>query len=149
MAKSAAKSKVINNVVNAESSEPSGISWIPAGPASTVTKKSNDSISLVLDIKYISTKVDKFGRCVKYFACKNPDALGILKEHIDKQGLSMDSLSLPFWQGDDTVMIRVGLQNCALSDQQLEESSLTGLKVPVEFKFYSSAKGRSGYPVHL
>ena len=148
MAKSAAKSKVINNVVNTES-ESSGLSWIPAGPASTVAKKSNDSISVNLDIKYISTKVDKFGRCVKYFACKNPDALGILKEHIDKQGLSMDSLSLPFWQGDDTVMIRVGLQNCALSDQQLEESSLTGLKVPVEFKFYSSTKGRSGYSVHL
>ena len=148
MAKSAAKYKVINNVVNTES-ESSGLSWIPAGPVSTVAKKSNDSISVNLDIKYISTKVDKFGRCVKYFACKNPDALGILKEHIDKQGLSMDSLSLPFWQGDDTVMIRVGLQNCTLSDPQLEESSLTGLKVPVEFKFYSSTKGKSGFSVHL
>ena len=96
MAKSVAKSKVITNVVNTEPSESSGLSWIPAGPASTVTKTSNDSISVILDIKYISTKVDKFGRCVKYFACKNPDALGILKEHIDKQGLHMETLSLPF-----------------------------------------------------
>jgi hypothetical protein len=39
MAKAVAKSKVINNVVNTEPSESSGLSWIPAGPASTVTRK--------------------------------------------------------------------------------------------------------------
>ena len=147
MAKAAAKSKV-NNVVNTEPKETSGLSWIPAGPVSTESKKSNDNISVMLDIKYISTKIDKFGRCVKYFSCKNPDALSILKEHIDTQGLNMETLSLPFWQGEDTVMLRVGLQNCSLSDQQLEESSLTGLKVPVDFKFYSS-KTKMGFSINI
>ena len=100
-----------------------------------------------MDLKFISNKVDKFGRNVVYFTCKNPEALNILKEHIDNQGLSMEAVSLPFWQGEDAVMIRVGKQNCSLSDGQLNESSLTGPRIPVDFEYYIG-KSKSGYSIH-
>ena len=97
-----------------------------------------------MDLKFISNKVDKFGRNVVYFTCKNPEALNILKEHIDNQGLNMEAVSLLFWQGEDAVMIRVGKQNCSLSEDQLNESSLTGLRIPCDFKYYTG-KSKSGY----
>ena len=102
----------------------------------------------MLDLKFISCKVDNFGRNVVYFTCNNPAALNILKEHIDTQGLNMEHLSLPFWQGEDAIMLRVGKQNCSLSEDQLNESSLLGLKVPTDFKYYTG-KTKSGFSIHM
>jgi hypothetical protein len=130
-----------------DSKESSSLSWIPAGPASIESKKNDLNISTILDLKFISNKVDKFGRNVVYFTCKNPEALNILKEHIDNQGLNMEAVSLPFWQGEDAIMLRVGKQNCSLSDDQLNESSLLGLKVPCDFKYYIG-KAKSGFSIH-
>jgi len=132
----------------ADSKESNGLSWIPAGPTNLESKKNDLNISTILDLKFISNKVDKFGRNVVYFTCKNPEALNILKEHIDAQGLNMEAISLPFWQGEDAVMIRVGKQNCSLSEDQLNESSLTGLRIPCDFKYYTG-KSKSGYSIHL
>ena len=83
-----------------------------------------------------------------YFTCKSPEALNILKEHIDAQGLNMEAVSLPFWQDEDAIMIRVGRQNCSLPEDQLNESSLAGLRIPVDFAYYTG-KSKSGYSIHL
>ena len=92
--------------------------------------------------------MDKFGRNVVYFTCNNPEALNTLKEHIDTQGLNMEHLSLPFWQGEDAIMLRAGKQNCSLSEDQLNESSLLGLKMPVDFKYYTG-KTKAGFSIHM
>ena len=124
-------------------------SWIPTGPKESSKKKQDLNISTILELKHISTNMDKFGRSCRYFSCLNPEALNIVKEYIDAQGLNIEQLSLPFWQGDDTVMLRVGAQSCGLSDDVLNESSLTGLKIPVDFKYYSSSKGKAGFSINM
>ena len=148
MAKVAAKAKVSKEVETKEA--PPGLSWIPAVPAGTASKKKNDlNVSTILEVKHVSSKIDKFGRSCIYFICKNPEALNILKEHIDTQGLNMDALALPFWQGDEgEVMLRVGAQNFQLTEEQLAESTLTPLRVPCDFKFYSG-KTKSGFSIHI
>ena len=61
----------------------------------------------------------------------------------------MDALALPFWQGDEgEVMLRVGAQNSQLTEEQLAESTLTPLRVPCDFKFYSG-KTKSGFSIHI
>ena len=123
MAKAATKSKVSKEVASTESKESTTLSWIPAGPASIESKKNDLNSSTILDLKFISSKVDKFCRNVVNFTCKNPEALNILKEHIGTQGLNVEVVSLPFWQGQDAIMLRVGKQNCSLTEDQLNESS--------------------------
>ena len=147
MAKVANKTKVTKEV---EPKETSGLSWIPAGPTGTASKKKNDlNVSTILEVKHISSKIDKFGRSCIYFVCKNADALNVLKEHIDTSGLNMEALSLPFWAGDEgEVMLRVGAQNCGLTEEQLAESRLGSMRVPVDFKFYSG-KTKSGFSIHI
>ena len=92
---------------------------------------------------------NKLGRSCIYFVCKNADALNVLKEHIDSSGLNMEAISLPFWAGDEgEVMLRVGAQNSSLTKDQLAESRLGSIRVPVDFKFYSG-KTKSGCSIHV
>ena len=110
MAKVAAKAKASKK---AEVKEALGLSWIPAGLAGAASKKKNGlNVSTILEVKYVSSKIDKLGRSFIYFVCKNPDALNVLKEHIDRAGLNTEAISLPFRSGDEgEVMLRVGAQN--------------------------------------
>ena len=148
MAKVAAKAKASKEVEAKDAS--SDLSWIPAAPSGAASKKKNDlNVSTILEVKHVSSKIDKFGRSCIYFVCKNPDALNILKEHIDSSGLNMEQLSLPFWSGDEgEVMLRVGAQNCQLSGDQLAESSLIPMRVPCDFKYYTG-KTKSGFSIHI
>ena len=148
MTKVAAKAKVSKEVKTKDA--PPGLSWIPAVPAGTASKKKNDlNVSTILEVKHVSSKIDKFGRYCVYFVCQNPDGLNILKEHIDSSGFNVEALALPFWQGDEgEVMLRVGAQNCGLSGDQLAESSLAPIRVPCDFKYYSG-KTKSGFSIHI
>ena len=148
MTKVAAKAKVSKKVETKE--VPPGLSWLPAVPARTASKKKNDlNVSTILEVKHVSSKIDKFGRSCVYFVCKNSGGLNILKEHIDSAGLNMEALALPFWQGyEGEVMLRVCAQNCGLSGDQLAESSLAPTRVPCGFKYYSG-KTKSGFSIHI
>ena len=148
MAKVAAKAKVSKEVETKEA--PPGLSWIPSVPSGAASKKKNDlNVSTILEVKHVSSKIDKFGRSCIYFVLKNPESLNILKEHIDSSGLNMEQISLPFWQGDEgEVMLRVGAQNCQLSGDQLAESTLAPLRVPCDFKYYTG-KTKSGFSIHI
>ena len=54
----------------AEAKEAPGLSWIPAGPTGTASKKKNDlNVPAILEVKHISSKIDKFGRSCIYFVC--------------------------------------------------------------------------------
>ena len=108
-----------------------------------------DILLQIIEVKHISSKIDKFGRSCIYFVCKNADALNVLKEHIDTSGLNMEALSLPFWAGDEgEVMLRVGAQNCALPEEQFAESRLGSIRVPCDFKYYTG-KTKSGFSIHV
>ena len=147
MTKAVAKTKVSKDTDNA-----GGISWIPSGPVESSKKKADLNISTILELKHISTKMDKFGRLTSYFLCVNPDALSVIRDYCNDQGLDISSLSLPFWISNDTndVMLRAGKQHISLTDEQLNESSLTPLRVPADFKYYNSGKtGKSGFSIHL
>jgi len=144
MTNASAKAKPANNTESSASS----LSWIPTSSPLTESKKADHNISTILDIKFISNKLDKFGRSVNYFSCSNPEALNVIKDSIDAQGLNIEHLSLPFWQGEDCIMLRVGKQNCSLTDEVLQESTVTGIKVPVEFKYYTGKKA-NGYSIHV
>ena len=147
MAKVAAKAKVSKEVETKEA--PPGLSWIPSVPSGTGSKKKDSlNVSTILEVRHISSKIDKFGRSCIYFSCHNPESLNILKEHIDTQGLNMEQISLPFWQGEDTIMLRVGAQNCGLSGDQLAESTLTPMRVACDFRYYSG-KTKSGFSIHM
>ena len=147
MAKVAAKAKVSKEVETKEA--PPGLSWIPAVPSGAASKKKDSlNVSTILEVKHVSSKIDKFGRSCIYFVLKNPESLNILKEHIDSSGLNMEQISLPFWQGDDSIMMRVGAQNCSLTDEQLTESTLSPIRVPCDFKYYSG-KTKSGFSIHI
>ena len=144
----AAKAKVSKEVETKDT--PPGLSWIPAVLAGTASKKKdNVNVSTILEVKHVSSKIDKLGRSCVYFVCQNPESLNILKEHIDSAGLNMEALALPFWQGDEgEVMLRVGAQNCQLSGDQLAESTLAPIRVPGDFKYYSG-KTKSGFSIHI
>ena len=147
MTKAVAKVKVTKDTDNTGDA-----SWIPKGPVESSKKKADLSISTILELKHISTKMDKFGRLTSYFVCVNPDALSVIRDYCNDQGLDISSLSLPFWVSNDTndVMLRAGKQHISLTDEQLNESSLTPLRVPCDFKYYNSGKtGKSGFSIHL
>ena len=147
MTKAVAKVKVTKDTDNT-----GGISWIPSGPVESSKKKADLSISTILELKHISTKMDKFGRLTSYFVCVNPDALSVIRDYCNDQGLDISLLSLPFWVSNDTndVMLRAGKQHISLTEDQLNESSLTPLRVPCDFKYYNSGKtGKSGFSIHL
>ena len=146
MTKATAKAKASTN---AESSS-SGLSCIPSSSPVGESKKQDHNVTIDLVLKHISSKVDKFGRNISYFSCSNPEALNTLKEKIDNQGLNLEHISLPFWTGEEgDILIRCGKQNCGLSDEQLQESALTPLKVPCTFKYYTSSGKKNGYSVHI
>ena len=145
----AVKAKASKEVETKEVDSSSSVSWIPAAPSGTESKNKDLSLSTILELKHISTKLDKFGRYSSYFVCLNPEALNILKEYIDTQGLDIKQLSLPFWQGDTgEIVIRAGKQHVSLTDEQLNESNLLPMRVPTEFKYYSG-KTKSGFSIHL
>ena len=147
---SKAKAKASKEVEAKEVESNSGVSWIPSAPSGTESKKQDLSISTILELKFISCKLDKFGRYSSYFVCLNPDALNVLKEYIDTQGLDIKQLSLPFWAGDSgEIVIRAGKQHVTLTDEQLNESTLLPMRVATEFKYYSTSKGKAGFSVHL
>ena len=132
-----------------EGESSSGISWIPSAPSGTESKKQDLSLSTILELKFISTKLDKFGRYSSYFVCLNPEALNILREYIDTQGLDIKQLSLPFWAGDSgEIVVRAGKQHVALTDEQLNECALLPMRLATEFKYYSG-KTKSGFSIHI
>jgi hypothetical protein len=93
--------------------------------------------------------LDKFGRYSSYFVCQNPEALTVLKEYIDTQGLDIKQLSLPVWAGDSgEIVVRAGKQHVSLTDEQLNESALLPMRVATEFRYYSG-KTKSGFSIHL
>ena len=143
------KAKVSKDVEVREVESNSGVSWIPSAPSGTESKKSDLSLSTILELKFISTKLDKFGRYSTYFVCLNPEALNILREYIDTQGLDIKQLSLPFWAGDSgEIVIRACKQHVSLTDEQLNESSLLPMRVATEFKYYSG-KTKSGFSINI
>ena len=96
--------------------------------------------------------MDKFGRLTSYFVCSNPESLNIIRDYCNDQGLDISQLSLPFWVSADTndIMVRCGRQHVSLTDEQLNESCLTPLKVACDFKYYNSGKtGKSGFSIHM
>ena len=144
-----AKARASKEVEVKEVDSTSAVSWIPSAPSGAESKKQDLSISTILELKHVSTKLDKFGRYCSYFVCLNPDALNVLKEYIDTQGLDIKQLSLPFWTGDTgEIVIRAGKQHVSLTDEQLNESSLLPMRVASEFKYYSG-KTKSGFSIHL
>ena len=73
MTKATAKAKVSKDTDNA-----GGTSWIPSGPVASSKKKQDLSISTILELKHISTKMDKFGRLSSYFVYSNPNNLNVI-----------------------------------------------------------------------
>ena len=69
-----AKAKAIKEVEAKEVESNSGISWIPSAPSGADSKKQDLSLSTILELKFISTKLDKFDRYSSYFVCLNPEA---------------------------------------------------------------------------
>ena len=89
---SKAKAKASKEVAVKEGESSSGVSWIPSAPSGTESKKQDLSLSTILELKFISTELDRLGRYSTYFVCLNPEALNILKEYIDTQGLDIKHL---------------------------------------------------------
>ena len=86
---SKAKAKATKEVVEVKEEERNfGVSWILSAPAGAESKKQDLSTSTILELKFISTKLDKFGRYSNYFVCLNPEAWSVLKEYIDTRGLN-------------------------------------------------------------
>ena len=142
----------VAKVKPSKDTDSTSISWIPSGPVESSKKKQDLNISTILELKHISTKMDKFGRMTTYFVCSNPDSLSVIRDYCNDQGLDISLLSLPFWVSGDTndVMVRCGRQHVGLTDEQLNESCLTPLRVPCDFKYYNSGKsGKSGFSIHM
>jgi hypothetical protein len=124
------------------------LSWIPVSKAGIdgKDKKPGTKLTATLDLKYISTNLDKFGRNVCYFSCSNPEALYVVKQDMDTQGLNPEIISLPFWQGSEgDYLLRVSKQNLqGLADDELQ------VGIPInrltEFRYYSG-KRNSGYTI--
>ena len=129
---------------------PPDLSWVPISAIPSDKKKGKEEpISTLLELKFISAKMDKFGRDVMYFQCYNPEAFSILKDNMDAQGLNPEQISLPFWRGaDGDYLLRVTKANCSLDSNLLESSKVLNIKVPVEFVYYSGKKS-NGYSIHL
>ena len=126
------------------------LSWVPISSIPSDRKKGkDDNVSTILELKYISTKLDKFQRDIMYFQCSNPEAFSILKDNVDAQGLNLEQISLPFWQGaEGDYLIRVSKANCSLPEDLLESSKTLNVRVPTEFKWYQGKKS-NGFSIHL
>ena len=128
----------------------SDLSWVPISSIPSDKKKGKEEhVSTILELKFISAKMDKFGRDVMYFQCYNPEAFSILKDNMDAQGLNPEQISLPFWRGEEgDYLLRVTKANCSLDEGLLESSKTLNIKVPAEFVYYSGKKS-NGYALHL
>jgi hypothetical protein len=126
------------------------LSWVPISTIPSDKKKGKEEhISTLLELKFISAKMDKFGRDVMYFQCYNPEAFSILKDSMDAQGLNPEQISLPFWRGEEgDYLLRVTKANCSLDEGLLESSKTLNIKVPAEFVYYSGKKS-NGHALHL
>jgi hypothetical protein len=112
-------------------------------------KGKEENISTILELKFISAKMDKFGRDVMYFQCFNPEAFSILKDNMDAQGLNPEQVSLPFWRGEEgDYLLRATKANCSLDEGLLESSKTLNIRVPAEFVYYTGKKS-NGYALHL
>ena len=150
--KATAKAKAAAAVNNNTPSMPAApdLSWVPISAMPSDKKKGKEEhISTLLELKFISAKMDKFGRDVMYFQCYNPEAFSILKDNMDAQGLNPEQISLPFWRGEEgDYLLRVTKANCSLDGDLLESSKVLNIKVPAEFVYYSGKKS-NGYSIHL
>ena len=126
------------------------LSWVPISAIPGDKKKSKEEhISTILELKFISAKMDKFGRDVMYFQCFNPEAFSILKDNMDAQGLNPEQISLPFWRGEEgDYLLRATKANCSLDEGLLESSKTLNIRVSAEFVYYTGKKS-SGYSLHL
>jgi hypothetical protein len=126
------------------------LSWVPISAIPGDKKKSKEEhISTILELKFISAKMDKFGRDVMYFQCFNPEAFSILKDNMDAQGLNPEQISLPFWRGEEgDYLLRATKANCSLDEGLLESSKTLNIRVPAEFVYYTGKKS-SGYSLRL
>ena len=126
------------------------LSWVPISAIPSDKKKGKeDHVSTILELRFISAKMDKFGRDVMYFQRYNPEAFSILKDNMDAQGLNPEQIRLPFWRGEEgDYLLRVTKANCSLDGDLLESSKVLNIKVPAEFVYYSGKKS-NGYSLHL
>ena len=126
------------------------LSWVPISAIPGDKKKGKEeNISTILELKFISAKMDKFGRDVMYFQCFNPEAFSILKDNMDAQGLNPEQVSLPFWRGEEgDYLLRATKANCSLDEGLLESSKTLNIRVPAEFVYYTGKKS-NGYSLHL
>ena len=126
------------------------LSWVPISSIPSDKKKGKEeNISTILELKFISAKMDKFGRDVMYFQCFNPEAFSILKDNMDAQGLNPEQVSLPFWRGENgDYLLRATKANCSLDEGLLESSKTLNIRVPAEFVYYTGKKS-NGYALHL
>ena len=125
------------------------LNWIPANGLSLEgsNKKSKPQpIEVKLNLRHASTKIDNFQRTMSYFAVLNPEALSVVKEDVDANGLDIANVSLPFWKGEDDYMLRVLAAHCSLSEEQLKSEVI--LDHPVQFQMYTGKK-QHGYSVAL
>lgn len=132
------------------STDSDNLSWIPVstGGLDYKEKKTGRQLTATLELKYISTKLDKFSRSVSYFSCVNPQELHVVKDDMETQGLNPEATTLPFWQGlEGDVMLRVSRQNCSITEDELISDGST-LTRTVEFKQYSGKKN-GGYSIHM
>jgi hypothetical protein len=134
----------------AAAAAPPDLSWVPISSIPSDKKKGKEEhISTILELKFISAKMDKFGRDVMYFQCFNPEAFSILKDNVDAQGLNLEQISLPFWRGEEgDYLLTVTKANCSLDEGLLESSKTLNVRVPAEFVYYTGKKN-NGYALHL
>jgi hypothetical protein len=144
------KTTKANAVAAAPATSTADLSWVPISSIPSDKKKGKEEhISTLLELKFISAKMDKFGRDVMYFQCFNPDAFSILKDNVDAQGLNLEQISLPFWRGEEgDYLLRVTKANCSLDEELLESSKTLNVRVPAEFVYYTGKKN-NGYALHL
>ena len=132
------------------STDNDSLSWIPVSGngLDNKEKKTTQKLTATLQIKYICTKLDNFSRLVTYFNCVNPEALRVVKDDIENQGLNPETTNLPFWQGSEgDVMLRVGRQNCSIADEDLKSDGSIMTR-QCEFKYYTGKK-MNGYSIHM
>ena len=141
-----AKVKPVVDKVDKVDKDKGGLDWIPK----TVEKVSSSDLTAKLNIRYLKTSLDKFQRQVMFWVLSNPEALNIIKEDVENNGLEIDKINLPFFVGTDgDYLIRVLKHNCKLTDDELEFAKL-GVEQNVTFKMYVSGKSKSaGYTIHF
>ena len=125
-----------------------GLSWIPTAAVKETEKvKKDNSITTTLNLHFISEKDDNFGRSNLYFSCTNPEALNVLKEHMDNNGQEVSKYNLPFWfvPDENKLLLKVAKRNCKLSEEELKADLINA---KASFKLYVGKK-LSGYSIHF